>query len=255
MTRSALRLSPVLAGVLLLAGCSPATDSDEAASLESFSVEQVVPASSTSPAPEATIPTSSTVSVHCGVDLAITVSSAVVAATSAGVVLEVSSDAPAGTYLTFGNRGEPLPEGPETWVSDAPPGEMALTCMLDGEESEATVTVVDPDGVWSDRTLAEAGCTVSGIPGWAVAVAGAKGDTAEEAVEDLLDKFTSADVEPVYTRSERADIGYPESPEQTWIIGTDRSPHVTAVVIETADGFAAHPDVLCERNGWPEIGD
>jgi len=193
------------------------------------------------------------VDVLCGADLALSVSDDVVAATAAGVAVQVTSEAPAGAYLNYGwpggGGGDGMPEAAQTWTLAAPPGELRLSCStLDRQGAEVVVDVVDPHGYWSDLTLADLGCPLGGMPSWAVA--GGTGATAQEAVDDLIAKFDDAGTSQVLTRAEHAGIGYPDAPTQTWILGNAGTTYMTARVTDTGSGFTADPDALCRPSPW-----
>lgn len=194
------------------------------------------------------------VEVLCDADLGLSVSSDTVAATSSGVAVRVTSEAPAGAYLNYGLGGDPMPATPETWMLAAPPGELHLWCStLDHEGAEVAVTVVDPDHHWSDRTLADFGCPIGGMPGWVVS--GGTGATPEEAVTNLIANFTASGVSPSLTRSEHAEIGYPDASSQTWIIGRADTTYMTAVVAQSGSNYTAYPDALCEASHWATASD
>jgi len=194
------------------------------------------------------------VEVLCDADLSVSVSSDTVAATSSGVALRVTSEAPAGAYLNYGLGGDPMPATPETWMLAAPPGELHLWCStLDHEGAEVAVTVVDPDHHWSDRTLADFGCPIGGMPYWVVSAG--TGATPEEAVTNLIAKFTASGVSPTLTRSEHAEIGYPDASNQTWIIGTADTTYMTAVVAQSGSNYTANPDALCVASPWTTAPD
>lgn len=192
------------------------------------------------------------VDVLCDANFTLRVSSDTVAATTSGVAVRVTSEAPAGAYLNYGFGGDPLPASPETWVLPAPPGELQLSCStLDQEGAVANVTVVDPDHVWSVQTLAGLGCPIGGMPSWAVSAG--TGATPEDAVAQLIANFTDFGVSPTLTRFEHAQIGYAETSNQTWIVGTADSTHMTAVVTESGAGYSAMPDSLCTASPWTAV--
>lgn len=236
-----------VAGLVLitaLAGCTTTVAAD--GNSASGSPEAAPPAEGTS-AP-------ALVEVLCGADLGLSLSSDTVAATSSGVAVRVTSEASAGAYLNYGLGGDPMPATPATWMLAAPPGELHLSCStLDHQGTEVAVTVVDPDHHWSDRKLADFGCPIGGIPGWVVS--GGTGATPEEAVTNLIAKSTAYGVSPTLTRSEHAEIGYPDAPSQTWIIGTTDTTYMTAVVAQSGSNYTADPDALCEASPWATASD
>jgi hypothetical protein len=177
------------------------------------------------------------------------VSSDTVAATASGVAVRVTSEAPAGAYLNYGFGGELMPASPETWMLAAPVGEFQMSCStLEQEGAVVSVGVVDPGHHWSDRTPASLGCPIGGVPSWAVS--GGTGATPEDAVAQLIANFTDAGVSPALTRFEHAQSGYPETSNQTWVIGTADATFMTAVVTEVDTGYSAEPDFLCAASPW-----
>jgi len=190
----------------------------------------------------------------CDAELGLGVSSDAVAATSSGVAVRVTSEAPAGAYLNYGWGGDPMPATPETWTLAAPPGPLQLSCStLDHQGAEVVVTVVDPNGYWSDQTVADFGCTIGAMPGWADP--GGAGATPEGAVTDLIANFTAAGASPTLTRSERAETGYPDAQRQTLILGTADTTYMTAVVTPSGSQYAADPDALCQASPWATAHD
>jgi len=188
--------------------------------------------------------------VHCGSDLVLSVSAEAVAATAEGVPLLVSSDAPAGAYLTYEYGGDELPATAQTWNLTPPPGEWTLSGMtLELEGPEVAVTVVDPFGFWNDATLEDFGCEIGGMPSWAIS--GASGATPEEAIEGLMAQFNDGGHEPALTRAVHAEAGYPEAASQEWILGSDDATDVVAVVDESESGYFAWPDAICVSVPWP----
>ncbi len=193
------------------------------------------------------------VDVLCDADLALSVSGEVVAATAAGVAVQVTSEAPAGAYLNYawsgGGGGGGTPNAAQTWMLAAPPGKLRLSCStLDREGAEVVVDVVDPHEYWSDLTLADLGCPLGGMPSWAVSAG--TGETAQEAVDDLISKFEDVGTSPAVTRAEHAEIGYPDAPTQTWILGNAGTTYMTAMVTDTGSGYTADPDALCRPSPW-----
>ena len=237
----------------VLAGCAPAGAGDPvSASPEAPSVS-LSPV--TSPSPEVTaLPTVQPVAleVFCDADLVLHVSSDTVSATSAGVPLLVSSEAPAGTYLTHDSGGDPLPASPETWMFTTPPGPLHFSCFdfeADVEGATVAVTVVDPKHYWTDTSLAVYGCHDFSIVDWAIGPAA--GATPEEAVENLIASFTDFGTSRELTRREHAEIGYPDAATQTWVIGSSDAPSMTAQVWEAGAGYEAGADAVCEGGAWP----
>jgi hypothetical protein len=189
------------------------------------------------------------VDVLCDANFTLRVSSDTVAATASGVAVRVTSEAPEGAYLNFGLGGDPMPASPETWMLAAPAGELQLSCStLEHEGAVVNVIVVDPDHHWSDQTLDGLGCPVRGIPSWVVS--GGTGATPEDAVAQLIANFTEHGASPTLTRYEYAQIGYLDTSNQTWIIGTADATHMTAVVTESGAEYQASPEVLCVASPW-----
>ncbi len=181
--------------------------------------------------------------VSCGPQ-GISVSSDAVAATSAGVVLSVTSTLPKGSYLgyrwsTGGGGGEPLPATSGTWTLLAPPGTLTLACQLPNASpgTPHTVTVTDPGNVWRSDTLADLGCGDGGSLSWGGPPgSGATPATAAQALFVDRPDVTAA----------RAAMGYPGATTQTWIATTgDGKPYMSIVVSPEGSRFIATPDTLC----------
>jgi hypothetical protein len=192
----------------------------------------------------------SSLSVACSPN-GITVSGSTVAATSAGVVLSVSSTMPAGSYLNFswpdGGEGEPMPTSPAgaSWTLSVPPGPLKLSCTAPGDDPKPgatqVVTVTDPDGVWRSTTLADLGCRNGGELDWGGAPG--SGSSPEAAANDLLPRFDTAGRTFTVTR---AAIGYPDASRQTWIASSsDGKAYLVIDVDPSSSGFTAYPDSLC----------
>jgi hypothetical protein len=204
----------------------------------------------TQPQPAAPVATSSTLTVACS-PTGISVSGDAVAATSAGVVISVSSTMPTGAYLNYlwaggGGGGDPLPTAPATWTLQAPPGQLTLSCTLNADpapSAERTVTVTDPQRYWRAATLSDVGCGLGALPSWVMSPAA--GATAEAAVDALLAQLATDGRTLTATR---APIGYPDAAEQTWIASTsDGQPDISILVASTGTGFSASPDWVCAR--------
>lgn len=183
------------------------------------------------------------VRVTCGQD-GISVSASEVAATSAGVVLEVVSTMPVGTYLNYGIGGDPAPADQARWTLPLAPGPVPLSCTLDGDPEPGfatSITVVDPESLWSSATAEDLGCAPGGYLDWA-GEAG-RGSTPGQAVDGVLSQLAGPG-RPV--DAERARIGYPDGFPQTWIATTrDGTPTLVIVVVKDGVGFAAYPDQFC----------
>ena len=217
--------------ILTLAGCS------------------ATPGTSPSPSPSYSGPAA--IDVRCNEDLSITVSSATVAATSAGVVLNVSSEAPAGAYLNYGTGGDELPAGPATWTLGNPPGPMTLSCStLEVEGDPVTVTVADPNGYWSNATTEDLGCVIGGMPGWAIE--GGSGSTPDDALAELAANFNATTNGEPLTTWRPASAGYPDATRETWVVGTAEKVKITAIVVQTATGYESYPDALCVEGPWAD---
>ena len=201
--------------------------------------------------PVPTFAAAESVEVMCDKDLVLTVSAPAVAATSAGVAVRVTSEAPEGAYLNYGTGGDAMPSEPATWILASPPGDLTLSCStLEKEGQPVTVTVTDPHAYWSDATLDELGCPLGGMPSWAMG--GASGSTAEEAVAGLAANFNAQADGPAMTRWDRAFIGYADNPHQSWVLGTADETRMTAIVIGSGGSFESFPEAICQANPWPE---
>ena len=110
------------------------------------------------------------------------------------------------------------------------------------------MTVVDPNEYWSPNTTDDYGCPIAAIADWATEPG--EGATAEEAVAQLIDHHNAWGDATVMTRSEHAEMGYPDASPQTWIIGTEDTTHMTAWVSDTGSGFLASPEAICAQNPW-----
>jgi len=189
---------------------------------------------------------SSTLTVACS-PTGISVSGDAVAATSAGVVVSLSSTMPKGAYLNFlwsgGGGGDPLPAAPATWTLQVPPGPLTLSCTLNGDptpNAERAVTVTDPHAFWRATTLTDLGCGMGGMLDWGGTPG--SGATPEAAVDDLLPTFSPG---RTLTASQAA-IGYPDAATQTWIASTtDGQPYLAVSVAPHGSAFTAAPDAFC----------
>jgi len=231
--RSIVAAAAGLALIAALAGCASPRAGDD-------------PSDSASPEPREQPPP---LEVLCDENLVLSVSGETVEAGSAGVAVLVTSDAPPGAYLHYEYGGDEMPPSPSTWLLVPPPGEWELSCAtLEVEGDPVTVTVVDPGGYWSARTIEDYGCPMGAIPSWAIG--GGSGSTPEEAVAALAASFNDSGIEPPLTRWEHAGIGYRDSADQTWIVGTDDVTHLTAIVTGGGQSFSASPNWLCVPNPW-----
>ena len=205
------------------------------------------PPASQSPAP--TFSAVASLDVLCDKDLVLTASSTAVAATPTGVTVRVTSEAPRGAYLNYGTGGDELPADAATWTLASPPGALTLNCStLEKEGTPVTVTVTDPNGYWSDATVEDLGCTIGGMPSWAIG--GASGSTAEEAVAGLAANFNAQSDNPAMTRWERASVGYVDSPQQSWVLGTADETRMTAIVTGSDGSFESFPEAICDPGPW-----
>jgi hypothetical protein len=176
----------------------------------------------------------------------LTVSGDTVAATSAGVVVSVSSTLPKGSYLSYqwssGGGGEPLPATTATWTLLAPPGILTLACQLPNGSpgTPQTVTVTDPQNVWSSQTLADLGCGAGGSLSWAGPPG--SGSTPAAAVQGLLPTLS---IDRPGVTVARAAIGYRDATTQTWIASADGTPYMSIVASPVGSSFMAAPDTLC----------
>lgn len=172
--------------------------------------------------------------------------------TGAGLRLVVRNDgAPDGTYLDYRwgggyGGGDELSAQPTHWQLQVPPGQLELWCSSDLGRTEwghVTLTVTDPDGWWDATTIQNLGCPGAAAPSWAFGPAG--GASPREAVENLAPSFQR----PGTTTVERAEVGYPDAPSQTWFVLEDGAPYAVVQVRQSGDGFEASPDVLCAAPG------
>lgn len=227
-----LALAPVVAGacLLTLAGCQ-------------------TEASTARPATSSPLPAPASLLVACTPD-GISVAGSTVAAGQAGVALRVKSTAAAGTYLNFswtgGGEGDPAPTSATTWTLNAPPGTLQLSCSTPSRESpKKMVTVIDPGRYWRATTLADLGCAGITSLDW---VAGpGRGATAEASVTNLVEqtrKLGAGWLKAPVTAT-RADIGYPRSTSETWLVLSAGHPYMTVVTTKDGSGFAAYANTLC----------
>ena len=230
-----LALAPVVAGacLLTLAGCQAEAPTARPAT------------SSLLPSPVAPAP----LLVACTPD-GISVAGSTVAVGQAGVPLQVKSTAAAGTYLNFswtgGGGGDPAPTSATTWTLNAPPGTLQLSCSTPSRESpKKVVTVIDPDSYWRATTLADLGCADGALLDWAVGPS--RGATAEASVANLLEqmrKLGAGRLKAPVTAT-RADIGYPGSTSETWLVLSAGHPYMTVVTTKDGSGFAAYANTVC----------
>jgi hypothetical protein len=200
----------------------------------------------TSPSPTV-VAGSSTLTVSCAYS-GIAVSNTAVAATSAGVVVTVSSTMPGDTYLNYlwpgGGGGDPIPAGTTTWTIQAPPGPLTLSCgpLSDATGARTTVTVTDAKGYWRAATLADLGCGMGGMLDWGGTPG--RGPTPQAAVEALLPRFSPSQK----LSAVPAAVGYPDGPAQTWIASTgDGKPYLAVAVTKDGSEFVASPNSYCTR--------
>ncbi len=179
----------------------------------------------------------------CGADTALTAPATQVAASPVGVAMGVSSTAAAGATP----RRQARRPG-RSRLRRASCSSHVRPPTPDRQGAHVAVAVVDPHGYWSDLTLDDLGCALGGTPGWIAG--GGTGATPEDAIRDLLSKLGTAGMSPDPARFERAAIGYPDSPHQTWILGTADSTYMTAAVTRSGSTYTADPDLLCEPAQW-----
>jgi hypothetical protein len=188
------------------------------------------------------------IDVEC-TDRGVIISSPQLAAGPAGASVLVSSSARDGALLNWlprGSQGEglPLSDEPTLWLLHSAPGPVELSCSLDGEQgttARKTIDVVDPRGYWRPATLAGLGCS----PGGRVSsrdVAAVGGETAEQAVSNLLGKLSSGGRGRLTIR--KAEVGYVAS-TPTWIASRRGRPAFTVVVGWFGSTFTARPDRRC----------
>ena len=103
----------------------------------------------------------------------IVVSNHALVATAQGVVFRVSSTMPDGAYLNFKGTnwgsGDRLPKSQAKWILPIPPGEITLSCTLNGDPRDSAVAQIgftDPGHYWRDTMLADVGCPGSATPSW-----------------------------------------------------------------------------------------
>ena len=180
----------------------------------------------------------------------LSVAGSTVAANQAGVPLRVRSTAAAGTYLNFswtgGGGGDPAPTSATTWTLSAPPGTLQLSCSTPSRESaKKLVTVIDPGGYWRATTLADLGCPGGSLLDW---VGGpGRGATAEASVNILVEqtrKLGAGRLKAPVTVT-RAEIGYPRSTSETWLVLSADHPYMTVVTTKDESGFSAYANTLC----------
>lgn len=238
MNRS--RASAALAGAVLVMLSSCATAADTA-----IDTGHSGPAAGAGPA--------TTLDVSCTPN-GITVAGASVAATAAGVRLQVSSTTAPGTYLGFmwtgGGQGDPVPSAPTVWTLPIPPGRVELSCSGSTRPwPTAAVTVTDPDGNWRTATLADLGCdTTGGQPSWVARAGPGRGSTAGAAVSEVIRKlFRIGDprLNPAVVTTSRAPVGYPAADLETWIISSAGHPYLTATAAADGAAYTANPDQIC----------
>lgn len=177
----------------------------------------------------------------------LTLSSRRVSATAAGVRLSVRSTGATETYLNLGwddgGEGDPAPRQATDRTTPIPPGPVQVSCAtLTREWPAVTVTVSDDAHHWSTTTLSDLGCPPGITPAWAISGPG-RGPTAESAVLDLVGRLPGTDWSDATPA--RADIGYPESPVQTWLVARSGRPEISTVVTASDAGFEATPDTIC----------
>jgi hypothetical protein len=188
---------------------------------------------------------------------ALKVSGRAATATSSGVVLRVSSTAPARTYLNVawhggddGGGGEPIPAEPAVWTVTAPPGELRLSCSTSAKQgSESAVTVSDPRGYWRRTTVEDLGCDPGATPSWAIDPRG-RGPSAEAAVKDMVRRMSGAGDLLLRSRSvtvRQAEVGYVQAATATWLVAVSGRPYLTASVTRAGPQFAADPGRPCGR--------
>jgi hypothetical protein len=201
------------------------------------------------PAPNPVVTDPSVLTVACAPN-GITVSAEAVAATSAGVVISLSSTMPAGAMLNYRWPGtdayQPMTREPRTTAFLAPPGPLTLSCSgLRGTVvvgGAHTVTVTDPHHIWSSATIAELGCT----PGaqFGPARPPGSGSTPEEAVNDLLSRTLAATTAQDVS-TEKLPIGYPDAVSQVWLVSLDGVPLMTLAVDRTGATYTAYHNSMC----------
>jgi hypothetical protein len=191
-------------------------------------------------------PTATALSVTC-TGTGITVTPGYVRTTPAGVVLDVDNRAAAGTYLNLSwsggaGQGDPMTAGTSTRTVTVPPGPLTLTCA-DASRARATVQVVDVDGNWSSISLADLGCSMSGLADWAVG--SRTGATPEQALDHLGSALAAASPSRGPITWARADVGYRDAATTTWVGSDDGGARLTALVSRQGDLWSAGPDAVC----------
>jgi hypothetical protein len=197
----------------------------------------------------------STLTVTCSPD-GIVLSGEVVEATSAGVVITMSSTMPPGSALNYRwpardsalttDAYRPMTTTPQTWTMTAPPGPLTLSCAglrhavpFGGAH---TVTVSDPHRYWSSATAAELGCRAGFqlMP----AVPPGTGPTPEAAVDDYLRRNWHSALGPDISTAQ-LPIGYPDAVSQVWLVSRQGVPATTLTVDRTETTYEAHHNTNC----------
>ena len=101
----------------------------------------------------------------------------------------------------------------------------------------------DPGGSWSTATLADLGCEQGGYASWVTGPG--TGGTAGAAVTDLIGKLEIPGLTSTSATVAHAVIGCREAVRQSWILGTDTTLYMTAILTHPDSGYVADPDVLC----------
>ena len=196
-----------------------------------------------------------TLIVTCSPD-GISLSGDVVEATSAGVVITMSSTMPPGSALNYRwpardsalktDAYRPMTTKPETWTVTAPPGPLTLSCSgLRGAVpfgGAHTVVVTDPHGYWSSATSADLGCP-AGLQLMPLVPPGT-GSTPEAAVDGYLRRNWHSALGHDITTAQ-LPIGYPDAVSQVWLVSRQGVPAMTLRVDRTGTIYEAHHDTNC----------
>jgi hypothetical protein len=201
------------------------------------------------PAPDPVVADPSVLTVSCAPE-GITLSAEAVAATSAGVVISLSSTMPSGASLNYrwsGTDGyQPMTLEPRTTTFLAPPGLLTLSCSgLRGAVvvgGAHTVTVTDPHHFWSSATMAELGCPAG--PQLMPARPPGSGSTPEAAVDDYLVRNGGSRAGQGVSTA-KLPIGYPDAAGQVWLVSRHGVPTMTLTVDRTGTTYEAHQVIVC----------
>lgn len=174
-------------------------------------------------------------------------SSTEVLAGADGVHLVVSGSGPEAPTLNLewpgGGSGDVVPARPQKRVVQAPPGELSVSCGINLNQEMSPKRLLHVDGAfasYSSKTPKDFGC-----PSWGTIQAdwiGNEGVARDPAlaVRELLKTFPDA-----WDETARLEVGYPNNPEQTWLLTKDGKSIGTALVRQEGSTWLAHRDSPC----------